>query len=59
MERKQNEYFSYANKINLPYTDMVFTVPGKVTAKNSADLWEINSFLSFGEGFHLLPGEDD
>lgn len=38
MEHKQNEYFSQANKINLPYTDMVSTVPGKVTVKNSAHL---------------------
>jgi len=38
---------------------MVSTVPGKVTAKNSAHLWEINSPLSFVEGFYLLPGEDD
>lgn len=59
MEHKQNEYFSQANKINWPYNDMVSTVPGKVTAKNSAHLWEINSSLSFVEGFYLLPGEDN
>lgn len=59
MERKQNVYFSQADKINIPYSDMVSAVPGKVTVTNSAHLWEINSSLSFGEGIYLLPGEDE
>lgn len=37
-------HFSQADKIKLPYTDMVSTVPGKVTAKNSVHLWAIKSY---------------
>lgn len=59
MEYKQNEYFSQANKINLPYTDTVSTVAGKATVKNPAHLWEINSSVSLGEGFYLLTVEDN
>lgn len=49
MEHKQNEYFSQANKINLPYTDMVSTVPGKVTVKNSAHLKKQTVLFHLGE----------